>query len=67
MSDGVEVDEGPGKVTVSVGVYTITDHHLSVDESISRADSAMYQAKKSGRDRVVVYSHSASEFEHTTA
>ncbi|MEZ2694474.1 hypothetical protein ACBQ19_04875 [Hafnia alvei] len=29
-------------------MYTITDHHLSVDESISRADSAMYQAKKAG-------------------
>ncbi|MEG1468634.1 MAG: GGDEF domain-containing protein [Hafnia sp.] len=67
VSEEVHVHEGPEKVTVSVGVYTITDHHLSVDESISLADSAMYQAKKSGRDRVVVYSHSASEFEHTTA
>jgi diguanylate cyclase (GGDEF)-like protein len=67
VSKEVHVHAGPEKVTVSVGVYTITDHHLSVDESISRADSAMYQAKKSGRDRVVVYSHPASEFEHTTA
>lgn len=67
VSEDVLVHGGPEKVTVSVGVYTITDHHLSVDESISRADSAMYQAKKSGRDRVVVYSHPASEFEHTTA
>lgn len=67
VSEEVHVHGGPEKVTVSVGVYTITDHHLSVDESISRSDSAMYQAKKSGRDRVVVYSHSASEFEHTTA
>ena len=67
VSEEVHVHGGPEKVTVSVGVYTITDHHLSADESVSRADSAMYQAKKSGRDRVVVYSHSASEFEHTTA
>ena len=67
VSEEVHVHGGPEKVTVSVGVYTITDHHLSADENVSRADSAMYQAKKSGRDRVVVYSHSASEFEHTTA
>lgn len=67
VSEYVHVHGGPEKVTVSVGVYTITNQNLSVDESVSRADAAMYRAKKSGRDRVVVYTHPVSDFEHTIA
>lgn len=67
VSEEVHVHGGPEKVTVSIGVYTITDQHLSADESVSRADAAMYQAKKGGRNRVVVYSHPISDFEHTVA
>ncbi|MFP4609632.1 MAG: diguanylate cyclase [Thiohalophilus sp.] len=41
-------------VTVSIGVYTILDGDTP-ETVISRVDSALYQAKKTGRDRVVVW------------
>jgi diguanylate cyclase (GGDEF)-like protein len=44
------------KFTVSVGVYTHTPTMgSSVDEFISRADKALYAAKKAGRNRILIY------------
>ncbi|WP_083007598.1 diguanylate cyclase [Halomonas sp. GT] len=40
-------------VTVSVGV-TLHDGHPDYQRSIQRADQALYQAKRGGRDRVIV-------------
>jgi len=40
-------------VTVSVGVATAADR-LEFDDLVKRADEAMYQAKREGRNRVVV-------------
>jgi diguanylate cyclase (GGDEF)-like protein len=45
---------GPGSVTVSVGVAVPSDPHESVTALLSRADRALYRAKRAGRDRVEV-------------
>ena len=42
------------KVTVSIGVAAFPDHGTSAQEIINRADKALYIAKASGRDRVIV-------------
>ena len=46
-----------GPVTVSIGLAMCVDHCLSVD-LVDNADSALYQAKRSGRDRSVLYHQS---------
>jgi diguanylate cyclase (GGDEF)-like protein len=44
----------PVSVTVSVGISVLPDLAGSVDELIESADRALYDAKRAGRDRVVV-------------
>lgn len=43
------------QVTVSIGVYTVHSALLSAEECVERADRAMYQAKRSGRNQVAVF------------
>ncbi|MFC1609645.1 EAL domain-containing protein [Myxococcota bacterium] len=43
-------------VTVSVGVAVFPDHGREFAGLLSKADSALYEAKRLGRDRVVVFS-----------
>jgi len=45
-------DLTPYPLTVSLGVATLDRETLSVDELVARADAAMYEAKRAGRDRV---------------
>jgi diguanylate cyclase (GGDEF)-like protein len=47
--------EGVGAVTVSVGVATYPTHGSGRDELIRLADSALYWAKKDGKNRVRAY------------
>jgi diguanylate cyclase (GGDEF)-like protein len=47
--------EGVGPVTVSAGVATYPTHGSSRDELIRLADSALYWAKKEGKNRVRAY------------
>jgi diguanylate cyclase (GGDEF)-like protein len=42
-----------GRVTISIGVAIFPDHGATVEDVIRCADSAVYRAKESGRDRVV--------------
>ncbi|MDO9226354.1 MAG: CHASE domain-containing protein [Pseudomonadota bacterium] len=44
-----------GRITVSLGVAELPEHAETGDALISAADTALYQAKAAGRDRVVVY------------
>jgi diguanylate cyclase (GGDEF)-like protein len=43
-----------GAFTISAGVAVFPDHGTSVDTVLKAADTALYAAKNSGRDRVVV-------------
>lgn len=45
-----------GKITISLGVAVYPDHGSTGQEVMQSADSALYTAKLSGRDRVVVAS-----------
>jgi diguanylate cyclase (GGDEF)-like protein/PAS domain S-box-containing protein len=45
------------QVTVSLGVAVFPDHGTTADDLIRAADQALYQAKHSGRNRVVLAEH----------
>ncbi|HYT63011.1 MAG TPA: GGDEF domain-containing protein, partial [Gemmatimonadales bacterium] len=47
------VFKGTPNVTASIGVVACTATDASSDDLLRRADQAMYDAKKSGKDRVV--------------
>jgi len=47
------VFKGTPSVTASIGVVSCTATDASTDDLLRRADQAMYDAKKSGKDRVV--------------
>jgi diguanylate cyclase (GGDEF)-like protein len=49
-----EQDLGAGKLTVSIGLAEYPDGGDTPEELIATADAAMYQAKSSGRNQVVV-------------
>ncbi len=44
------------KITTSIGV-SMVGHGIDLESSIQRADAALYQAKKMGRNRVECYQH----------
>ena len=39
-------------VTISLGIASMLDTDISIDNMIKRADDGLYAAKKSGRDKV---------------
>ncbi|MCZ6732447.1 MAG: diguanylate cyclase [Gammaproteobacteria bacterium] len=48
------IDGAPKKITISAGVATFGPDGHNAAELIGRADQAVYQAKRDGRDRVSV-------------
>ncbi len=40
-------------VTVSIGVTQVKQEEFKIDEGLSRADEALYEAKRKGRNRVI--------------
>jgi GGDEF domain-containing protein len=44
----------PIRVTISIGVAVPSQTHRTLDDLLAAADHALYRAKRSGRDRVVI-------------
>jgi len=42
------------KITVSIGIASFPDHGNTPDELVKAADDALYQAKRSGKNRIVI-------------
>jgi ATPase subunit of ABC transporter with duplicated ATPase domains len=49
-------DEGKVKITCSIGVAQKKKDEVSFDLLLSRADKALYEAKHSGRNKVIIES-----------
>jgi len=45
----------PNRLTISIGVASFNENLIKPEDIISNADKALYKAKKSGRDRVIVF------------
>ncbi|MDC0610376.1 GGDEF domain-containing protein [Vibrio sp.] len=45
------------RVTVSIGITSMLDSDTDIKTIMARADKAMYQAKRNGRNSIAVYSH----------
>ncbi len=61
LSAPVAVGGGHLVVTASVGVVMTTDGSTSPAALLRDADNAMYEAKRSGRDQVVLFHNNARE------
>jgi len=57
----IPTDAGPVQVTVSVGVAGMDDRTPDPGELFKRADSALYEAKQTGRNRVIEDSGEAAQ------
>ena len=53
-SSGVRLNGDVVMTTVSIGLATLTEED-SLDELIKKADEALYRAKRTGKDKVVVF------------
>ena len=45
--------ESIGKITVSIGITRLKEND-TIEDCISRADEALYQAKDTGRNKVII-------------
>jgi len=53
----IEVNGQTFSITASLGVSECDHKEDSLEQLIKRSDQALYEAKRKGRDRAVVWSH----------
>jgi len=59
----IETDKGPFSVTISVGIATLPEGDTTeVDVLIDRADQALYEAKRAGRNQVKLWQSEIIDF-----
>ena len=58
-----EPDEKTHRVTISIGVAAFPDDATDTIQLVELADSALYRAKRSGRNRICAYRHSIAATE----
>ncbi len=46
-------NQSSGKITVSIGVSTLSDDNKTIEQLIKKADNALYEAKGKGKNRVI--------------
>jgi diguanylate cyclase (GGDEF)-like protein len=51
---GIDTDNGPLKITASFGIAEFRQSDVNISNFLKRADAALYRAKNSGRNRIVV-------------
>jgi two-component system cell cycle response regulator len=51
----VEQHSAPLKFTVSIGASTLDNREVTVDKLLQEADAALYQAKNSGKNKVIAF------------
>jgi diguanylate cyclase (GGDEF)-like protein len=54
VADVNSTESKPIQLTISVGVTQLLAQDSSIDQTLSRADQALYRAKRSGRNRVEI-------------
>ncbi len=56
----LEIDNNILRITVSIGLATYASTDPDIDEMLKRADLALYEAKRRGRNQVLVYQDNLS-------
>ena len=60
-------ETGPFNVSVSIGVSEPLFNEVSIIDALERADAALYNAKRNGRDRVEIATDNVSPLGHAVA
>jgi diguanylate cyclase len=61
----LHIDGLSGPITISIGVSEVLHGEATLDAALSRADQALYVAKREGRNREVLYSNVNPAFKST--
>jgi diguanylate cyclase (GGDEF)-like protein/PAS domain S-box-containing protein len=62
----LRLDGLPARMTISVGVSEVSPEETTMDAALSRADQALYVAKRSGRNRSILYDRAGSSMSART-